>query len=105
METKEGPKTFSELINGDKLVLVDFFAEWCGPCKMMKPVLHDLKAMTGEKAVILKVDVDKSPDMAARYKIQSVPTLMIFKGGKTVWRQSGVMSAGQLYPIISQYQA
>jgi thioredoxin 1 len=96
-------KSFSAIIAGDTPVLVDFFAEWCGPCKMMKPVLQELKAMTGEKAVILKVDVDKSPDMATRYRIQSVPTIMIFKRGNTVWRKSGVIPSGQLYQIISQY--
>lgn len=98
-------KSFSEIIAGNMPVLVDFFAEWCGPCKTMKPILHELKAMTGDKAVILKVDVDKSPDMAARYQIRSVPTLMIFKGGRTVWRQSGVMPSGPLYQIISRYLA
>lgn len=98
-------KTFSELIGGNTPVLVDFFAEWCGPCKMMKPILHELKAKTGDKAVILKVDVDKSPDIAAHYRVQSVHTLIIFKKGDIAWRQSGVIEANELYRIISQYQA
>lgn len=102
METQQ--KTFSDIIAGDTPVLVDFFAEWCGPCKMMKPVLHELKAMTGDKATILKVDVDKSPDIAAQYGIQAVPTLILFKKGNVQWRQSGVVPANQLYRIISQYQ-
>ncbi len=102
METQQ--KTFSEMIASDTPVLVDFSAEWCGPCKMMKPVLHELKALTGDKAVILKVDVDKSPDIAAQYRIQSVPTLIIFKKGKLLWRQSGVISSHQLYQVISKYQ-
>ncbi len=102
METQQ--KTFSDIIAGDTLVLVDFFAEWCGPCKMMKPVLHELKAMTGDKATILKVDVDKSPDIAAQYGIQAVPTLILFKKGNVQWRQSGVVPANQLHRIISQYQ-
>ena len=102
METQR--KTFSDLIAGNTPVLVDFFAEWCGPCKMMKPVLHELKGMTGDKAVILKVDVDKSPDIAAHYRIQSVPTLVIFKKGKVVWRQSGVVAANPLYRILQQHQ-
>lgn len=104
METKGGQKTFSELINGDKPVLVDFFAEWCGPCKMMKPILHELKKMIGDKATILKIDVDKSPYVSSSYHVQSVPTLIVFKKGKTVWRQSGVVRAGQLHRILMQYQ-
>lgn len=84
------PDTFSDLINGDKPVLVDFFAEWCGPCKMMKPVLEQLKQKVGASVTIIKVDVDKSPRAAAAYGIQGVPTLILFKketlyGGKVVW--------------------
>jgi len=92
--------TFSELINADKPVLVEFFAEWCGPCKTMKPILEDLKTKIGNQVTILKVDVDKSPQASNNYKIQGVPTLILFKKGVVKWRQSGVVSALQLEKII-----
>ncbi len=97
------PDTFSDLINGDKPVLVDFFAEWCGPCKMMKPVLEQLKQKVGASVTIIKVDVDKSPRAAAAYGIQGVPTLILFKKGNIVWRQSGVVQAGQLEQVIKAH--
>lgn len=103
MIKQEGRKTFSELIKNDKPVLVDFFAEWCGPCKMMKPVLEELKKMVGDRATILKVDVDKNQQVASVYNIQGVPTLILFKKGKIVWRQSGVVSASELSNIINQF--
>lgn len=99
----EDKKTFSELIQGTKPVMVDFFAEWCGPCKMMKPILEELKQKIGEKAVVLKVDVDRNPAVAAAYQIQGVPTLILFQQGKIVWRKSGVMPANELEKIIQQY--
>src|ERR1700749_831356 len=96
MEPQNERKTFAEIIKGDKPVLVDFSAEWCGPCKMMPPILKELKQQVGDSSIILKVDVDRNPATAAAYQVQSVPTLIIFQKGKIKWRRSGVTSAKEL---------
>jgi len=103
METSDTPKTFSALIKSDKPVLVDFFAEWCGPCKMMKPILEEVKRKMGDSISIIKVDVDKSPHAAMAYNIQGVPTLAVFKKGSIVWRKSGVVNAGELSTVLRNY--
>jgi len=101
---KENMEKFNDLIKSKTPVLVDFFAEWCGPCKMMKPILEDLKKLIGDSARIVKIDVDQNEDLAAKYRIQSVPTLMIFKDGEPLWRQSGVIQAADLKEVIEKYQ-
>ena len=93
-------KTFQELIDGDTPVLVDFFAEWCGPCKMMQPILEDTAKQLGGKVKILKVDVDRNPLAASKFQVRGVPTLILFSKGEVVWRQSGVVPAQQLVQLI-----
>lgn len=93
--------TFQEIINQDKPVLVDFFATWCGPCKMMSPILEEVKNRVGEGASIIKIDVDRNPQAAAAYQVQGVPTLILFKRGKALWRQSGVVKARDLENVIN----
>lgn len=96
-------ETFNDVISTNKPVLVDFFATWCGPCKMMHPVLEQLKATYGVKIRIIKIDIDKNSAIASQYQIQSVPTLILFKNGNIVWRQSGAMPLNELQNIIAQF--
>ena len=96
-------KTFNELINSDKPVLVDFFATWCGPCKAMSPILKGVKDKVGDKASLIKIDVDKNQKAAQTYQVRGVPTLILFKEGKIVWRKSGVLPEIELTQLIEQY--
>ena len=95
-------ENFNEIIASEQLTLVDFFATWCGPCKMMHPILDQLKEELGESIRIIKIDVDKNDTLCANYDIRSVPTLMLFRKGETVWRQSGAMSLNDLKAVIAQ---
>ena len=96
-------ESFKNVINGDKLTLVDFFATWCGPCKLMHPILEQLKHEMGDRIRIIKVDVDKNEPLVMQYRIQSVPTLMLFRSGESIWRQSGAMRLDDLKTLIAQY--
>lgn len=93
---------FQEIINQDRPVLVDFYADWCGPCKIQSPILHELKDKMGEEISVIKIDVDKNQNLAARFQIRSIPTLMIFKNGESVWRKSGVAQLNELEVVMNQ---
>ncbi|PQJ09447.1 thioredoxin [Flavipsychrobacter stenotrophus] len=97
--------SFETVINSDKPVLVDFFATWCGPCKMMAPILKDVKDKMGDDVKVLKIDVDKNQRLAAQFNVQGVPTLIVFKHGQVKWRQSGVVQAKQLQQILKEHVA
>ncbi len=93
---------FNEIINGDKPVLLDFSAEWCQPCKMMGPILKEVSNQLGDKVRVLKIDVDKNPAIAQKWQIRSVPTIAIFKKGRQVFRESGVLQAPQLISLLKK---
>lgn len=96
-------ESFNTLINHDKPVLVDFFADWCGPCKMLAPVLKEVKDEMGEAIKIIKIDVDKNTALASKYQVRGVPTMLIFKNGQQVWRQSGVLQKEALIQTLQQH--
>jgi len=98
-----GRQSFSELIKGDRPVLVDFHAEWCGPCKMMSPIIQQFSAEMGNALRVIKVDVDKNPGAASTYRIQGVPTVMLFNNGEVVWRQAGVVPIHMLRQAVERY--
>jgi thioredoxin 1 len=95
--------SFKDIINSDKPVLIDFHADWCGPCKMLAPQIKQVKQQIGDKARILKIDVDKNQQLAASLQVQGVPTLMIYKQGELKWRQSGVVPAHSILSVLNQY--
>lgn len=92
---------FSDLINQETPVLVDFYAEWCGPCKMMSPILKEVKDNLKDRVSIIKIDVDKNQALAAKYQVRGVPTMLLFKNGKQVWRQSGMLQKDELINVIT----
>lgn len=102
MTTEKKETTFSDVINSDTPVLVDFYADWCGPCKMMSPILKKLKNEMGDKLNIIKIDTEKNADAAIKYQVRGVPTLILFHKGRILWQQSGVVQLHQLRQIINQ---
>ena len=94
--------TFKELLDTDKPVLVDFYADWCGPCRMMPPILKDVKHKYGDNVKIVKIDVDKNPRASMKYQVRSIPTLIIFHKGEIAWRHTGVASAAQIGMALDQ---
>ncbi len=96
--------SFSNIINSEKPVLVDFFADWCGPCKMLAPILKEVKDELGDQVKIVKIDVDKNQPLAAKYQVRGVPTMILFKDGKQLWRQSGVLQKNDIITTIQSHQ-
>lgn len=91
---------FDQIINTEKPVLIDFYATWCGPCQMLSPILKEVKESLGDRVSIIKIDVDKNQEIAASYQVRGVPTIMLFQNGKQLWRQSGVLSKGEIIQMI-----
>ncbi len=94
---------FKTIINSETPVLIDFFADWCGPCKMLAPILKEVKAELGDAIKIIKIDVDKNQPLASEFQVRGVPTMILFKNGKQLWRQSGVLQKDELVSIINQH--
>lgn len=95
---------FSTIINDTKPVLVDFYADWCGPCKMLAPILQEVKAELAETVKIVKIDVDKNQALAEKFQVRGVPTMILFKNGKQLWRESGLVQKNQLVALIQSHQ-
>lgn len=95
-------KSFNEIINDDTPVLVDFYADWCAPCRMMPPILHELKSAMGDKLNIIKIDTERNPDVAIKYQVRGIPNLILFHKGQVLWQQAGVVRMPQLQQIIEQ---
>jgi thioredoxin 1 len=95
--------SFENIVNSDTPVLVDFFADWCGPCKMLAPILKEVKAEMGDSLKIVKIDVDKNQRLASNYQVRGVPTMMLFKSGKQVWRQSGVLQKQDIIAVVKSH--
>ena len=96
--------SFSEIINGNRLVLVDFYTEWCGPCKTMHPILKEVKATLGNEISIIKIDIDKNQSITEKYRVKGVPTFILYNNGIQVWRQSGILQKNELISLIKSYK-
>jgi len=92
--------SFENIINSDKPVLIDFSADWCGPCKMLAPILKEVKDSLGDRIAIIKIDVDKNQSLASKYQVRNVPTMVLYQNGKQLWRESGVLTKDQIIKII-----
>ncbi|XOL41819.1 Thioredoxin C-1 [Aequorivita nionensis] len=102
--TNNMKSNFKDIINSETPVLVDFFADWCGPCKMLAPILKQVKEELGDAVKIVKIDVDKNQPLAAQFQVRGVPTMILFKNGQQLWRQSGVLQKNDLVSIIKQHK-